>query len=84
VKNITYCCLAQAQSGGSFVIIEELQMLQKKKEACNRQGKRIHGSKGILLGKREGCVYINKGIRYRKQIGSWEGRKRILEKKTIL
>jgi hypothetical protein len=29
-------------------------------------------------------VYINKGIRYRKQIGSWEGRKRILEKKTIL
>jgi len=27
---------------------------------------------------------INKGTRYRKQIGSWEGRKRILERKTIL
>jgi hypothetical protein len=46
-------------------------------EKRNRQGKRIHGSKGIFLGKREGCLYINKGTRYRKQIGSWEGRKRI-------
>jgi hypothetical protein len=35
------------------------------------------------LGKREGCVYINKGTRYRKKIGSWEGRKRILKMKTM-
>jgi hypothetical protein len=41
------------------------------KEKRSRQGKRIQGSKGIYLGKREGCVYINKGTRYREQIGSW-------------
>jgi hypothetical protein len=41
------------------------------KEKRSRQGKRIQGSKGIFLGKREGCVYINKGTRYREQIGSW-------------
>jgi hypothetical protein len=41
------------------------------KEKKSRQGKRIQGSKGNFVGKREGCVYINKGTRYREQIGCW-------------
>ncbi len=48
--------------------MEELQKLQRKK---SRQGKRIHGRRELFLGKREGCVYINKGTKYTEQIGSW-------------
>ncbi len=40
------------------------------------------GTREFFWGK-EKDVYINKGIRYRKKIGSWEGRKRILKTKTM-
>jgi len=32
VRNMTYCCLAWAQSRGSFATMEELQKLQRKKK----------------------------------------------------
>jgi len=50
------------------------------KEKKSRQGKRIQGSKISFLGKREGCVYINKGTRYREKIGCWGRYKNDLKK----
>jgi hypothetical protein len=44
--------------------------MKVKKEKKSKQGKRIHGNKGIFWEKK-GCVYINKGTMYREEIGSW-------------
>jgi len=58
VRNITYCCLARAQSRDSFAAMEELQKLQRKRKVG--KVKRYMGAREFFLGKREGCVYINK------------------------
>jgi len=38
VKNITYCCLAQAESRGSFAAMEELQKLERKRKVGKVRG----------------------------------------------
>jgi len=43
--------------------MEELQKLQKKEGVSKVRG--YKGARDFFLGKREGCVYINKGTRYR-------------------
>jgi hypothetical protein len=60
--------------------MEELQKLQRKKKAGKVRG--YMGTREFFLGK-EKDVYINRRTTYRKQIGSWEGRKRISKRKTI-
>jgi hypothetical protein len=51
--------------------MEVLQKLQRKKEVSKVNVKGYRGQREFFWGKREGCVYINKGTRYREQIGSW-------------
>jgi len=38
VKNITYCCLAPAQSRGNFAAMEELCKLQREKKVGKERG----------------------------------------------
>ncbi len=64
MRKIAYCCLARAQSGGSFVAMEKLGKLQKKRKTSKGRG--YMGAKECFLGKREGYVSINKGTRYRE------------------
>ncbi len=68
MRNITYCCLARAESRGSFAAMEELQKLEEKRKVGKVRG--YMGARVFFWGK-EKDVYINKGTRYRKQIGSW-------------
>jgi len=66
VRNIIYCCLARAQSKGSFGAMEGLQKLQRKRKVS--KVRRYMGTRVFFGGER--CVYINKGTRYREQIES--------------
>jgi hypothetical protein len=49
--------------------MEKLQKLERKTKIG--KVKRYMGARECFLGKRKGCVCINKGTGYREQIGSW-------------
>jgi len=71
VRNITYCCLARAQCRGSkFCSYGRVTKVTKEKKKVGKVRTYMR-ARDCFLGKKEGCVYINKGTRYRKQIGSW-------------
>jgi hypothetical protein len=63
MRKITYCCLARAQSGGSFADMEKLRKLQREKKISKV---RYMGARECFLGKWEGCVYIYKGTMYKE------------------
>ncbi len=60
--------------------MEELQKLEEKRKVGKVRG--YMGARVFFWGK-EKDVYINKGTRYRKQIGSWGRQKKDLKKEDI-
>jgi len=55
VRNITYCCVARAESRGSFAAMEELQKLERKRIVSKVRG--YMGARVFFWGKeKDMCI----------------------------